>query len=184
MNSITMLWKRLDVPGHDACRLERRDGWWHLEGTAVFRHERAAARLDYHVTCDEAWRSQHGTIRGFIGPRAISTDIARTATGVWTVDGTVVPGLEACLDLDFGFTPATNILQTRRCALAVGQSAEVPAAWMDAGDGTLQLLPQRYQRRSDSAYWYESPTVGYEALLEMAPNGFAKRYPMLWQAED
>lgn len=184
MNSTTMLWKRLDVPGHDACRLEQREGVWQLEGTAVFRHEGAAARLDYHVTCDEAWRSQRGIIRGWIGPRAISIEIARTASGSWTIDGAVVRGLEACLDLDFGFTPATNILQTRRCALAVGQSAEVPAAWMDAGDPTLQLLPQHYQRRSDRAYWYDSPTVGYQALLEMAPNGFVKLYPTLWQAED
>jgi uncharacterized protein len=179
----TMLWKRLDVPGHDACRVEQRDGAWHLEGTAVFRHEGAAARLDYHVACDLAWRSLRGSIRGWLGSRAISNEIARTAAG-WTLDGAAVPGLDACQDLDFGFTPATNLLQMRRCALAVGESAEVPAAWLDAGDGALQLLPQHYERRSERTFWYESPTVGYEALLEMAPNDFVALYPTLWQAED
>ncbi len=35
-----ILWRRLDVPGHDACRLLRSDAGWQLEGAAAFRHER------------------------------------------------------------------------------------------------------------------------------------------------
>src|SRR4026207_452783 len=32
----TMLWRRLDVPGHDACALRRIASGWRLEGTALF----------------------------------------------------------------------------------------------------------------------------------------------------
>ncbi len=55
-------------------------------------------------------------------------------------------------------------------------------AWIDAPDGALQPLPQRYERRSEHTYWYESPTSGYTALLEMGPAGFIRRYPGLWEA--
>ena len=47
----------------------------------------------------------------------------RSAAGVWTLDGAAVSGLEACVDLDLGFTPATNLLQIRRLALALGSIA-------------------------------------------------------------
>jgi len=176
------LWRRLDTPGHDACRLDPADGGWRLDGTAVFLHEGEPARIDYHVACDGRWRTERGHIRGFIGARTFDWRIGREASAAWTVNGVAVPGLEAYVDLDLGFTPATNLTQLRRVALAPGQAAQVPVAWIDAPDGVLQALPQRYERRSATTYWYESPTAGYAELLELAPSGFVRRYPGLWEA--
>jgi hypothetical protein len=99
------------------------------------------------------------------------------------VNGAVVLDVGSCVDLDFGFTPATNLLQLQRLALHVGQAAQAPAAWLDVSTGTLELLPQRYERRAEATYWYEAPRVGYAALLEVAPSGFVRRYPGLWEAE-
>jgi hypothetical protein len=102
---------------------------------------------------------------------------------VWTLNGLAVPGMANCIDLDFGFTPATNLLQLRRMALAEGQAAEVPVAWLDVSTGTLQVLPQRYERRAVTEYWYEAPAFDYAALLEVSPTGFILRYPGLWEVE-
>ena len=179
----SVLWQRLDTPGHDACRLEETGEGWKLAGTAVFRQDGLPARLSYQVTCDPAWITQHGEIRGWIGAQAIEFLVSRTHDGVWTLNGKVVPGLESYVDLDLGFTPATNLPQLRRVALAEGQAADVPVAWLDAPDGILQMLPQRYERRSESTYWYESPTADYAELLEVRPDGFIRRYPGLWEAE-
>jgi hypothetical protein len=94
-----------------------------------------------------------------------------------------VAGLESCVDLDYGFTPATNLIQLRRSSLAVGAAADLPAAWLDVAAGTLQVLPQRYERRGEASYWYESPTFSYAALLEVTNDGFVRRYPGLWELE-
>ena len=102
---------------------------------------------------------------------------------MWTVHGVTVPGLENSVDLDLGFTPATNALQIRRLALAVGQTGHAPAAWLDVAAGTLELLPQRYERRTDATYWYEAPRFGYAALLEVTTAGFVRQYPGLWAME-
>ncbi len=182
-NVLTMQWRRLDVPGRDACRLERRDGAWHLEGTASFVHVDGAALLGYRVICDDDWRTRRGSVRGRVGPRTVSADIVRTAHGQWLLNGARNAGVDACVDLDFGFTPATNFAQLKRCNLAIGGAADVPVAWWDVDVGSRQALLQRYERRSETTYWYESPTVAYEALLELGPNGFVARYPGLWQAE-
>jgi uncharacterized protein len=177
------LWRRLDVPGHDACLLRNGDTAWELQGTAVFRHESVPAQLTYRVACDRAWRTAAGDVRGWLGMQPVQFAIARTEAGPWTLNGVVVPGLERYIDLDLGFTPATNLLQLRRLALADGQAAEAPVAWLDVAVGTLTVLPQRYERRGDATYWYEAPSVPYTGLLEVTPTGFIRRYPDLWEME-
>jgi uncharacterized protein len=179
--SALVLWHRLDTPGHDACRLVARDGGWQLEGTAVFHHEEVPARLSYLVACDSAWLTRSGQVRGWLGQRELELQIVRTVGGAWTLNGVVVPGLERCVDLDLGFTPATNLLPIRRLALAAGEAAEAPAAWLEVETGTLSLLPQRYERRGEETYWYEAPRFDYAALLEVTASGFIRRYPELWE---
>ena len=102
---------------------------------------------------------------------------------MWTLNGAVVSGLENCVDLDFGFTPATNLLQLRRLALALEEAANVPVAWLDVSAGTLEVLHQRYERRSETTYWYEAPRFDYAAMLEVTAAGFIRRYPGLWEEE-
>jgi uncharacterized protein len=177
----TILWRRLDTPGHDACRLEEGDAGWRLEGTAVFREGGAPALLKYWLACDRAWHTRGGRVHGWLGEQSVDLTIARTAEGVWTLNGVIVPGLERYVDLDLGFTPATNLPQLRRLALTKGQSAEAPVAWLDVPSGTLSVLPQRYERRSQTIYWYEAPSVGYADLLEVGPTGFIHSYPGLWE---
>jgi len=177
-----VLWRRLDVPGHDACRLEQCAGGWRIEGTAVFAENGRPTQLAYQVTCDDGWRTLHGEVHGWAGSERVSFSVARAPDGVWRLNGAPVSGLEGCLDLDYGFTPATNLLQLRRAALAVGQAADVPVAWLDVSAATLDRLEQRYERRREATYWYEAPRFDYAALLELDPAGFVERYPGLWES--
>jgi uncharacterized protein len=176
------LWRRLDAPGHEACWLEQGSAGWRLEGTTVFRHETGPASLVYSVDCGVGWGTLSGQIRGRLGERRIDYAIARRGM-VWMVNDIPIPGLEHLVDLDLGFTPATNLLPLRRVPMKRGETVRLPAAWFDVEAGTLTELPQTYQRRSELAFWYEARSVGYKGLLELAPNGFVRRYPGLWEAE-
>jgi hypothetical protein len=183
-DTASALWRRVDTPGHDAAWLERTDEGWLLHGTAVFRRGDVPACLAYEVACDRLWTTKRGAVRGRIGDTRIAHEITRNDGG-WAVDGAPVAGLEDLVDLDYGFTPATNLLQLRRVGLAVGAEAEVPVAWFD-GEGEskeLARLPQRYERRREDTYWYESPTANYAGELVIASDSFALRYPGLWEAE-
>jgi len=179
----SILWRRLDTPGHDGCRLEQSGAGWLLEGTAVFRENGSPAWLTYYILYDPTWRTTLGKVQGWLGGRSVDFRITRTGGGVWTLNGTVIPGFEAYVDLDLGFTPATNLTQLRRVALAEGQAADIPVAWLDVASGMMSVLPQRYERRSEDNYWYEAPSVSYQGLLEVCSNGFIRRYPGLWEAE-
>ena len=179
MTEAMALWRRLEIPGHDACRLVQGERGWLLDGHNV---SRGPAAIAYSVECDEQWRSQRGRISGWTAAGAVDVTIERDGD-LWLFNGAPVPGLDDCIDIDFGFTPATNFLQLRRIALQIGQSAEVPVVWFDLGETTLRRVDQRYDRRSKNTYWYESPSFSYAASLELATNGFVRRYPELWELE-
>lgn len=174
-----MMWRRLDVPGHDAARLEATEEGWRLSGHAVFADPEPTA-VSYALDLAPDWSTRRGRIEGFVGDRHVRYEITRAADG-WRMDGVFV-GLPELTDLDLGFTPATNLPQSRRLALQVGEAGTLTTAWFDL-DGGLRPLLQHYRRIRDDAYDYESPQGDYRAVLEMAANGFVRLYPGLWQAE-
>jgi uncharacterized protein len=173
-------WMRLDRPGRDAALLEPSSGGWLLRGAAAFDHDCGSAAVAYQVQVDARWETKRGLISGFLGDQTVEHEIRCDDQG-WRLNGVAAEGLDHLVDLDFGFTPATNVLQLSRIALKLGQSAEVPVVWFDLDSASLTELPQRYERRSEASYWYEAPTVPYRALLEIAPNGFVRSYPDLWR---
>lgn len=179
-----MRWRRLDVPGSDECELRQTGRGWHLAGVAEFRLGEVAARLGYEAECDPGWRTVRGAVRGAVGSQPVQLTMRREASGEWIVDDAPADALRGLIDLDLGFTPATNLFPLRRLALRVGEAAEAEAAWLDEETWSLRRLPQRYERRDATRYWYESPTAGYADLLTVSPDGFIREYPGLWVAAD
>jgi hypothetical protein len=175
-------WRRLDRAGRDAALLSPHAGGWLLQGAAAFDHDLGPATVAYQVQVDARWETARGTVSGFVGDKAVRREILHDRDG-WRLDGRRVEGLKHLVDLDFGFTPATNALQLKRLGLSPGQKADLPVAWFDLDSVSLIELPQTYERRGDASYWYEAPTVPYRGLLEIAPNGFVRSYPGLWRLE-
>ena len=174
-------WRRLDRPGHDAARLLRAYGGWTLDGYAAF-DEHGPTGLHYRIRLAHDFSTVSATIDGHRAGGAISHAFYRDAEG-WRFNGAAVPGLKDILHIDFGFTPAPNFHQLRHAALVVGGEAEFDVAWFDVGEAGLVRLPQRYRRIADDRYWYSSPASGYEAVLKLAPNGFVRLYPDLWEMD-
>jgi hypothetical protein len=177
----TAFWRRLDVPGRDAARVSQTSTGYELLGQSVFRDPRGPAALRYILDLAPDWSTREGRITGFIGERAVDTHIVRTRDG-WTLDGKNF-GMTDVVDLDLGFTPATNMAQLRRAGLPVGDAASFDVAWLDAGEEELVRLPQEYRRLSEFDYDYNSPTASYRATIVLAPSGFASVYPGLWEIE-
>src|SRR6476469_2620644 len=51
--------------------------------------------------------------------------------------------------------------------LDCGQAAAASAAWLDVSTGALDVLIQRYERRSETTYWYEAPRFTSAECLEV-----------------
>ncbi|MCV3238527.1 putative glycolipid-binding domain-containing protein [Mesorhizobium sp. ZC-5] len=179
----TILWQRLDVPGHDACRLIRQDDGWELHGHAIFEHEGEPCSLAYAALCDKRWQARSACVRGFRGARDLSLEIERNIDDDWLLNGAVQPGLADLIDVDLGFTPATNLLALRRFDLAIGQDTPAPAAYLAFPELKLIRLEQHYRRQSEAEYSYQGPMFGYDEVLQVAPVGFVTDYPNLWRGK-
>jgi hypothetical protein len=180
-----ILWKRLDVPGHDAASLRLGPAGAVIEGTAVFL-EGAPTALGYSVTCDRAWQATEAVVRGWRGNRSIELRASRRAGDTWALNDVPCPAVAGCRDLDLGFTPATNLIALRRLGLDVGRSAELVSAWLEWPEARLAPLRQRYTRRSLTEYGYEADPPGapaYRAVLRVEPEGWVLDYAGLWQVE-
>lgn len=180
MRLVSPLWKRLDTPGHDACVVEKVADGWRLRGGCVFAGATGPASLFYRVDCGPDWITRRARVHGSLGNQDVETEIIRSGD-VWTLDGKRASNLEGCLDVDFGFSPATNFLQLRREAMAVGDRRDFDVAWWAFGE--LVRLPQIYERRTETTYQYDSPKDGYSAVLETNADGFSIHYPTLWQSD-
>lgn len=177
-----ILWKRIDVEGHDACRLTSDENWLEIAGNAVFLQDAKPCGLSYLVQCDARWRTRSAQVAGFLGDARIRYDIGRLEDGTWTLNGSPQPRAAGLVDLDLGFTPATNLLAIRRFDLGIGEETEAPAAYLAFPEPELTRLDQTYRRLHERRYAYASPAYGYDQVLEVASSGFVLDYPRLWKA--
>jgi hypothetical protein len=184
MSITSILWRRLDQPGHDSARLRDDGAGPVIEGTAVFLESTRPCRLGYRIVCDAAWRTVSARVEGWLGTRAVDLAIDADPDRGWTLNGQPQPAVDGCFDLDLSFTPATNLLPIRRLRLPVGASSPVRAAWLRFPEMTLEPLDQIYARLSESRYRYESGGATFVRTLETNAAGLVTDYPGLWQAEN
>jgi uncharacterized protein len=153
--SHSILWRRLDHPGHEAAWLFFNDDFWHLHGTAVFLHNNVACRLDYRIARDQRW----------------------------VLNNEDCPQVARCIDLDLNFSPSTNLLPIRRLALSVGAEQEVRAAWLRFPSFELEPLTQVYRRTDQNIYRYESAGGKFVRDLSVNDVGFVTKYEDFWEIE-
>jgi uncharacterized protein len=182
----TIIWRRLDEPGHEFAQLFFEDNVWRLSGTAIFafgRPQRQPVRLDYLVMCDADWQTRSASVSGWVGDETVSIDISVNEARRWRLNGVEVPAVEGCLDIDLNFSPSTNLLPIRRLRLNVGDEVAATAAWLRFPDFRLEPLAQSYRRISSASYRYESGGGEFVAQLSVNEVGFVTSYPNLWVVE-
>jgi uncharacterized protein len=177
----SILWRRLDSEGHDACRLRRDGEGWRLDGVAAFAEDGRACALAYAVECDAAWRTRSARVSGSLGSDAIDLRIQHTGDG-WLVNGSAPALAPDLTDIDLGFTPATNLIALRRLDLAVGEESPAPAAYLVFPELRFEPIEQMYKRLDQRRYRYVSPAYAYDEVITVSSDGFVTTYPRLWQA--
>jgi hypothetical protein len=179
----SILWTRLDVPGHEVAEQRQTAHGWQLRGVAVFVHAEQPCRLEYDIRCDENWQTELVTIGGNLGENTIAMELLRNPAGEWSKHGSKVWELTDCDDVDLNFSPSTNMLPIRRLGLAVGESARVRAAWVRFPGFALEVLEQTYSRTGPEIYRYESANGKFRRDLTVDAAGFVLEYPDFWHAE-
>lgn len=183
MTDSTILWRRLDLPGHESARVFSQNSRRHLAGTSVFTHDRQPCRLDYSITCDSTWHTLSARVAGWVGNKVIEIEISVDSAHRWLLNGKECAEVAGCTDLDLNFSPSTNLLPVRRLKLEVGQEAGVRAAWLRFPGFNLEPLEQTYRRIDETTYRYASAGGRFITQLQVNPVGFVTDYPNFFQEE-
>ena len=183
MSELSIVWRRLDKPGHEFALLFFDNSCWHSHGTTVFVHDKQPCRLDYRLRCNSQWETLSGRVSGWVGVKAVETEISVGQNRRWQLNGQECPQAAGCIDLDLNFSPLTNTLPLRRLNLKVGEKAEVRAAWLKFPSFEIEPLEQSYSRIDATTYRYESAGGMFVADLKVNATGFVTSYPKFWQIE-
>lgn len=180
-----MRWGRTDVRGREEARVERTLEGWRLTGALEVEEAGVAAILRYTIDCDENWRTRAALIEGTASGSPVRVALATDGAGAWSRDGEPLPALAGAIDVDLGFTPATNTLPIRRLALAVGETRPVRSAWLRFPELRLEPLEQTYTREAERVFRYRAMVDGEPFVARLDTDAFGRvlRYEGLWEAE-
>jgi uncharacterized protein len=137
--------------------------------------------VQYLLTFDEGWITNGVLVAGRSASGRRAVKLEADADQRWRVDGERAPHLEGCFDADLESSCLTNAFPVRRLALAVGQAADAPAAYVRAVDLRVERLEQRYTRLDDvdgrQRYHYRAPAFDFECELVYDQAGLLLDYP-------
>ena len=180
----SVLWRRCDQPGQEACRILQTAHGWEMRGTVVMSEGAQPGALTYRATFDAGWRALGCEVSGWQGAGDIALALDRDGQGRWRRDGVPLAEGAELPDLDLGFSPCTNLSTIRRLGLTVGATRVLDALWLDIDDWQVKPLRQSYHRSGALSYIYGSPDHGFSAELELDDTGMLRRYGSLWEAVD
>ncbi|HZC36322.1 MAG TPA: putative glycolipid-binding domain-containing protein [Chthoniobacterales bacterium] len=180
-HSCTVIWRRgFDSASFELFRFIGSRTGYHFNGTIIAAHQNLPLEVCYQVRSDPDWKTQEVMIQQ--RNRFAESNLKLVVhDGVWEADPNQVSELIGSIDVDIEFTPATNALPINRLGLAIGESAEIQAAWIRIP--TLAIVPakHRYERLSENTYRYTSIASGFQAEIEVDRFGLPIRYGNIWQ---
>jgi uncharacterized protein len=153
------------------------------EGEVAAVEDGVAWAVSYDLLLDSEWRTRSAHVACLTPTGRAAFLLEGDGHGRWRVDGEPAPRLDGCSDVDLEASVFTNALPIRRLQLAVGESADAPAAYVRVPELRVERLEQRYQRLPDDGphtrYDYRAPAFRYAAVLAYDESGLVVEYPGL-----
>jgi hypothetical protein len=175
------MWVPWDRPGLEHLRLSMASGRIVADALVIAVHEGTPFRARYTIRCDAGWcvrEVQVALLDSDTPPLALRSDGA----GHWSaLDGTSLPALDGCIDIDISATPFTNTLPIRRLDLPIGASRDLEMAYIRVPELGVEPDPQRYTRLGDRLYRYESRDSNFTADLPLDADSLVLDYPGLFR---
>jgi uncharacterized protein len=177
-----VIWQAEGGIGEEHLTLSDRNGVIVADSFAIAKPGEAPMRVRYQVVCDASWVTRGVSITTELaGGSPTVIELRGDGKGRWTnSDGSPLPQLDGCVDVDITTTPFTNTLPIRRLGLEPGASATIHVAWIDVE--TLKVTPseQRYTVLGPGVVRFESLETGFRRDLDIDEDGLVRNYPGLF----
>lgn len=176
-----VLWRRIDQPSLEHCRLMRRGGFNEIHGCVLTALGGQPIEIRYVVRCDLDWVTRGADVQTVQGTASRRLEMRRDDQGAWWRDGRRMPDLDGLVDVDLAVTPSTNTLPIRRLALDVAGDAPTDAVWVQFPSLSIDRLAQHYTRTAERRYRYASRGGSFVADLDVDDQGVVVRYGEIWE---
>jgi uncharacterized protein len=150
-----------------------------LSGMTLILHDGIRVEIAYTVDANPDWSTRNVSVE--IAALATAFDVRVGPGDRWFIDGDHRADLDGCVDIDFGWTPATNTLPIRRLRFTKGTRRTIRAVWLKWPDLLFVPAEQTYIKRTDDRWTYESGD--FTADLAVDQNGVVLTYgePPIWR---
>lgn len=149
------------------------------DGQVVGLFDGKPLRLHYRLEIDQDRFLRSLLIEVFGGSKLV---LKSDGQGNWRdEDGTELPALAGCVEVDIQATPFTNTLPVRRLGLEVGASREIRVVYVPVPDLVIRPERQKYIRLAEDRYLYESLESGFRAELAVDEQGLVVEYTGLFK---
>ena len=175
-------WQRLDVPGAEWCEVERASDGTRIAGVVIVPDDGRPYRVDYVLRLDPEGRTRQVEVDA-VGATGDAASVRLTADGkgTWRSSSGLV--------LESSPRPSTRTSASRRsrthcrsgasaCEPARGGTSRSPGCCSRAWRSFHGR--QSYERLDELTYVYRSS--GFEAQIEVFPDGLVREYRGLWRA--
>ena len=179
---VTAAWQHRDARlGFEVAYFSPVGRAYHINGCTTAVEDGLTWMVSYAIRLDEAWTTRSARITGRSASGIRHTQLEADGLGRWRVDGELASHLDGCLDVDLESSAMTNTLPVHRLALAAGEHADAPAAYVRALDLSDARLEQAYRRIADDGprqrYDYAAPAFGFTSRLVYDESGLVLDYP-------
>ncbi|WP_040524977.1 putative glycolipid-binding domain-containing protein [Gordonia effusa] len=159
-----------------------RDGMTHLWGQTVAVEVGVGLSATYDIIVDERWHVRSADIEAKLRDESWTLAVRSDGDGRWTVDGTLRPDLNGCVDIDLEASAVTNTFPVHRIPTSAGVQ-HIPAVYVSATTPTIGILDQTYAfsgSDTDGAeYDYTALSFDFAATLRYDRAGLVLDYPGL-----
>ncbi|MBC8098084.1 MAG: putative glycolipid-binding domain-containing protein [Armatimonadetes bacterium] len=177
----TVLWHNQAEANSDYCSLFQTSNGFQLQGVAVLKADDLPMRVNYQVDCNPDWKTQSVELMVWKGHHEVPLTLMVDEQQRWWHNGHELSDFRGLLDVDLGFTPATNTIPIRRMKLNEAQNALTTTVWIQFPSLKLMRFPQRYTRTAHDTYLFESLDDSFQAKLKVDEFGLVTDYETLWR---
>jgi uncharacterized protein len=180
--NLEVLWRQLAGIGAEHLMLSM-DGGIHADSLAVGEIESTTYRVHYGIDCDSDWQVRGVRVEDLLSHKVVS--MVRENDGRWSdEEGSILPALDGCTDVDIMITPFTNTLPIRRLSLRAGEAREIAVVYVGLPGLVVSRFEQRYTclslNENGGTYKYESLKSGFTADLLVDTDGLVVDYPNIF----
>ena len=178
----TAAWRHRDArEGFEVVFFRETADGYRCDGEVAAVEDGDAWAVRYTLVVDRGWTTRSAEVTSMLARGTWELRIEADGLGGWRVDGGAIPELAGCLDVDLEASAFTNALPVHRLGLAIGESADAPAAYVRVLEPRVERLEQWYERLEDdggrSRYDYISPAFEFREILVYDKAGLILDYP-------